>query len=104
MQHLEDERSNTHVVNEVVQQIAFADLILLNKVDLLSTADVASVESRIREINAGSTVQHCQLNVAGGCPPVSMLLDTRSFSLNKACAVRVLHLLGWNRQQITRCG
>jgi G3E family GTPase len=36
---------------EAEEQIAFADVILLNKTDLVSGADLADVESRIRAIN-----------------------------------------------------
>lgn len=35
-QHLDDEDKNEEAVNEAVEQIAYADRILLNKVDLVS--------------------------------------------------------------------
>ena len=36
-QHLDDEDKSEEAVNEAVEQIAYADRILLNKVDLVST-------------------------------------------------------------------
>ena len=47
-----------HLENELAQapeasaQIAFADVILLNKTDLVSSADLARVEGRIRSMNS----------------------------------------------------
>ncbi|KAG1668150.1 hypothetical protein FOA52_005142 [Chlamydomonas sp. UWO 241] len=52
MQHL-DEVKPDGVVNESVQQIAFADKILLNKLDLVDDATKAAVVKRIRSINKG---------------------------------------------------
>jgi G3E family GTPase len=50
--HLDDEKPEG-VENEAVEQLAFADRIVLNKVDLADDeAELAEVERRIREINA----------------------------------------------------
>merc|ERR1712217_114749 len=51
IQHLDDEKPEG-VENEAVEQIAFADRILLNKCDLAdSEEELAEVEKRIRMIN-----------------------------------------------------
>merc|ERR1712054_293649 len=51
IQHLEDEKPEG-VENEAVEQIAFADRILLNKCDLVDDeAELEEVEKRIRAIN-----------------------------------------------------
>merc|ERR1711933_363501 len=51
IQHLDDEKPEG-VENEAVEQIAFADRILLNKCDLVdSEAELEEVERRIRAIN-----------------------------------------------------
>jgi len=42
------------VINEALQQIATADVIVLNKLDLVSTAELNNVESTIRGINSAS--------------------------------------------------
>src|SRR5580658_9298265 len=51
--HLEHELEQTPVARE---QIAFADIILVNKIDLVDTAGVARVEQRVQGINATATV------------------------------------------------
>merc|ERR1712060_990857 len=51
IQHLDEEKPEG-VENEAVEQIAFADRILLNKCDLVdSEAELAEIEKRIRAIN-----------------------------------------------------
>merc|ERR1712188_205086 len=51
VQHLDDEKPEG-VENEAVEQIAFADRIMLNKCDLVeSEAELEEVEKRIRAIN-----------------------------------------------------
>ncbi|KAI5083106.1 hypothetical protein GOP47_0002849 [Adiantum capillus-veneris] len=49
-QHL-DEKKPEGVVNEAVQQIAYADRILLNKVDLVTESDLDVLGQRIKAIN-----------------------------------------------------
>ena len=46
--HILERLKDTH---EAAEQIAFADQIILNKTDLVSTEDLARVERRIRELN-----------------------------------------------------
>merc|ERR1719291_1454903 len=52
--HLDEEKPEG-VENEAVEQVAFADRILLNKTDLVDEAELTEVERRIRMIN--ETVQ-----------------------------------------------
>ncbi len=47
-----DEVKPEGVENEAVEQLAFADRVVLNKVDLADEAELAEVERRIRQINA----------------------------------------------------
>ena len=47
MLHL-DEKKDEGVVNEAVQQVAFADKILLNKLDLVTADEKAAVVARIK--------------------------------------------------------
>ena len=58
-QHLDEEKPEG-AENESVEQVAFADRILLNKIDLSSEADLERVEKRLREINAFAPIQRCQ--------------------------------------------
>ena len=49
-QHVDEEKPEG-VENESVEQLAFADRIMLNKIDLVSEEELGEVESRIRSIN-----------------------------------------------------
>ena len=53
--HLEEEKPDG-AVNEAVQQVAFADRILLNKIDLVSEAELAEVVDTVKSINAVAEV------------------------------------------------
>merc|ERR1712113_1138467 len=54
--HLDEEKPEG-VENEAVEQVAFADRILLNKTDLVSEAELAEVERRIHMINEPVPIQ-----------------------------------------------
>ncbi len=54
--HLDEERPEGEV-NECVGQIAFADRIVLNKVDLVTRGDVDRVKERIRGVNGLAAVE-----------------------------------------------
>lgn len=49
--HLDEEKPEGKI-NETVEQIAMADRILLNKIDLVNEGDLDRVEGRIRAINS----------------------------------------------------
>merc|ERR1712039_824018 len=59
IQHLDEEKPEG-VENEAVEQIAFADRILLNKCDLVDEAQLDEVERRIRMINEAVQIKRCQ--------------------------------------------
>lgn len=68
---------------EVAEQVAFADVILLNKTDLVSPEAVARIERRVRSINATAKLFHTQnANI-----PVDKVLNVGAFDLNRALAV-----------------
>lgn len=50
IQHLDDEKPEG-IENEAVEQLAFADRIMLNKIDLVDDAEIKTVESRIKAVN-----------------------------------------------------
>ena len=50
IQHLEDEKPEG-IENESVEQLAFADRIMLNKIDLVDENELQHVESKIKAIN-----------------------------------------------------
>jgi G3E family GTPase len=55
LQHL-DEVKPEGVENEALEQVAFADRIVLNKTDLVTAEELAEVEQRIRSINSMAEV------------------------------------------------
>lgn len=84
-QHLDEEQSGG--INEIAQQLAFSDLILLNKIDLVDQQQLEVVKSAVRRINQSAQLVECRLNQEGGQPPLSLLLENNSFSVNKALQV-----------------
>ena len=78
LQHL-DEVKPEGVENEAVEQVAFADRILLNKIDLVDETALSSVEARIKSINS-----HVQIfkTTQSKLDPLS-LLNIQAFSLDR---------------------
>ncbi len=69
--------------DESVKQIAFADVILLNKTDLSSPAELAVLEARIRSINAVASIHRtrdCDVDLAS-------VLDIGGFNLGRATQI-----------------
>ena len=76
-QHLDEEKPEG-AENEAVEQVAFADRLLLNKTDLAADdAAIAHVESRLREINKYAPITRCE-NAAVAMEEV---LNIRAFEL-----------------------
>jgi G3E family GTPase len=68
---------------EAKNQLAFADVILLNKTDLVSPEELREVELRIRAINPYAKVHrtaHCQV-------PVESVLSQRAFDLERILSI-----------------
>ncbi|SHO62990.1 GTPase, G3E family [Pseudoxanthobacter soli DSM 19599] len=64
---------------EAAGQIAFADIVVLNKSDLVTPEELAAIEARIRAINPFATIhrtERCAL-------PLSAVLDRGSFDLDR---------------------
>lgn len=74
---VEDERSIAHLL---VDQIEFADVILINKVDLISKIDLNHLYGIIRSLNADAKIiesVRCEV-------PLTEILNTERFDFNKA--------------------
>jgi len=56
---LDDEKPEG-VENEAVEQVAFADRILLNKTDLVEEAELPPLEERLKKINPTAQIFRCQ--------------------------------------------
>ena len=57
-QHLDDQKPEG-VVNEAVQQIAFADKVLLNKTDLVGGEELSALKHRIKHMNKTVEIIEC---------------------------------------------
>jgi len=68
--------------HEAADQIAFADVIVLNKIDLVTPDELAAVEAAIRRINRFAKIHRAErANV-----PIADLLDQGAFDLKRVLA------------------
>jgi G3E family GTPase len=79
--HLPARLEDSH---EAADQIAFADVIVLNKTDLVSPEELAAVEAQIRAINRYATIHRTERAAL----PIDQVLGRGAFDLN-----RVLEML-----------
>jgi len=76
LMHIEDS-------DEVKEQIAFADVILLNKIDLVSSAELDQLESRIHSMNAAAKIYRTHDAVVD----MDKVLNLGGFDLDRALEV-----------------
>jgi G3E family GTPase len=81
-QHL-DEVKPEGAVNEALQQVAFADKILLNKVDLVSVEEKETLKARLATINKFATVIETEKSRA----PLDKILGLSSFNMDSILTV-----------------
>ncbi len=63
--------------NEAMEQVAFSDIILINKMDLVSGEQMAAIERRVRQINAMARIYH----TANSEIALSSILNVGAFDL-----------------------
>ena len=68
--------------HEAADQIAFADVIVLNKTDLVTPEQLVAVEVQIRKINKFARIHHAQKSNV----PITELLNQGAFDLNRVLA------------------
>ena len=78
IQHVEEEKPEG-IENESVEQLAFADRIMLNKIDLVSTEEIKEVEKRIKTINGFAPIYHTENSIIDP----KELINIGSFDLEK---------------------
>jgi len=61
---------------EVIEQIGFADVILLNKTDLVTTAELKELEAKIKHLNVLAKVDRVQLNQSNTEDGINKVLNT----------------------------
>ncbi|MEM1332441.1 MAG: GTP-binding protein, partial [Actinomycetota bacterium] len=79
--HLDDDKPEG-TENEAVEQLAFADRVVLNKVDLADEEGLTEVERRIREINALVPI----VRTSYGNVDLDAILDVGAFDLQRVLA------------------
>ena len=77
-QHVEEEKPEG-IENESVEQIAFADKILLNKTDLVNEKELLTVESQIKSINGFAPIFRTEHGIIGP----EKLINIGSFDLKR---------------------
>jgi G3E family GTPase len=78
LDHL-DEAKPDGVENEAVEQVAFADRMILNKTDLVTLEHLATVEDRLRSINRGADIVRAQ----DAKVDLNLILDVGAFDLQR---------------------
>jgi len=82
IQHLDEEKPEG-VENEAVEQIVFADRLLLNKCDLVDEATLQEVERRIRSINRGVQIRRTVQSEVD----FDFILGVHAFDLDKTLEI-----------------
>lgn len=75
-----DENDTRSIADLLTDQAEFADVIIINKCDLVSPAHLARVESTLRSLNADATM----LRTTEGRVPPATVLNTRRFDMDRA--------------------
>ena len=82
IQHL-DEKKPEGVMNEAVEQIAFADRLLVNKCDLVDEQTLENVSARLREINKEAP----QTRSTNSVVPLAEILGIGGFDLERVLTI-----------------
>jgi G3E family GTPase len=85
---------------ECQEQIAFADVVLLNKTDLVTPAELDHVEARIRALNRFARVHRTR----NADLPIDDVVDIGAFDLGRALAVDPMFLDDASHQHDTTIG
>ena len=77
-QHLDEEKPEG-AENESVEQVAFADRLLLNKTDLVTEEDLTRIEARLKSMNQFAPILRCQKSSVS----VESVLNIKGFDLKR---------------------
>lgn len=80
--HLFEEKEEG-IENEALEQLAFADRVLINKVDLVNEEELLLVEKQIRSVNAGASLVRTQMSKVD----LDWVLNARAFELSRVLEV-----------------
>ena len=82
----DDRRLRMRAGRLLCEQLCLADVVLLNKLDLISEDEAAEAESLVRSVNSAARIVPCHHSQAN----VEQLLDLNAFSLERAQSVSEL--------------
>jgi G3E family GTPase len=74
--------------HEAQEQVAFADIILINKTDLVDAVEIAKVEQQIRTLNPIAKIYHTEHSIVD----LPLILGTKAFDLEAKLEVDPLFL------------
>lgn len=77
------------VTDLLIDQVEFADVLVVNKVDLVAPAEADELEAILRRLNPGARIER----VEHGRVPIECILDTHAFDYERAEASA-----GWQRE------
>ena len=78
VQHLDEEKPDG-VENEAQEQVAFADVLVLNKTDLVSTEELEDTKKRLKSINVHAPIIEAQYSKV----PIDKVINIKAFDLDK---------------------
>lgn len=85
----DDAYDNRTIVNLLTDQLEFANVIVLNKTDLVAESTVGTLEAAIRKLNPEAAI----LRSSFGTVPPSTILNTGMFNFDKASS-----MAGWQQE------
>ncbi|MFM8378984.1 MAG: GTP-binding protein [Planctomycetia bacterium] len=77
-----DETDSRDLVQLLVDQVEFANVLVINKTDLVATEDVAYLEAILRKLNRAATI----IRAAQGKVPLATVLGTNLFDMEHAAS------------------
>lgn len=77
-QHLDEEKPEG-VENEAHEQVAFADVLVLNKTDLVSSNELENIKNKLKAINVHAPIIETEFSRA----PIDKLINIKAFDLDK---------------------
>ncbi|KAL3130126.1 hypothetical protein ABBQ38_008440 [Trebouxia sp. C0009 RCD-2024] len=81
-QHLDEEKPEG-VENESVEQLAFADVVVINKTDLVTASEKTKLEQRVKRINQEAKI----IETVKGQVELDAVLNINAFSLEKVLEI-----------------
>jgi G3E family GTPase len=82
LDHLREEKPEG-VENEAVEQVAFADVLIINKTDLVTPEELQTLKAELKGINASAAMYECQQSRV----PLDKVVNIGAFDLQKTIAM-----------------